>query len=218
MRSGNAALSESTSNMITVGLLGPPASGKSLVASEFARLGAEVFDADEAAHRALDLPAIRAYLGRVFGGPVFPSTGEIDRKLIAKLVFEDTELSRERRRILERIIHRVVLQECLAAQQRYRQERRPVFVIDAPLLLEAGWSTLCQRLVYVDTPTEIRYHRAGTRGWKPEDVDRRERWLISRSVKKVRADFVIDNSGSINNLREQVTDVWQSLIAELHSH
>ncbi|WP_095414665.1 dephospho-CoA kinase [Thermogutta terrifontis] len=206
------------SSMITVGLLGPPATGKSLVATEFARLGAEVFDADEAAHRVLDQPAIRAYLGQVFGSPVFPLMGEIDRKRIAELVFEDNELSRERRRILERVIHEAVLADCLSEQEKHRQNQRPVFVIDAPLLLEAGWSKLCQRLLYIDTPTDIRYHRAGTRGWKPEELDRRERWLISRNVKKVRADFVIDNSGSINDIRQQVTDVWRSLIADLASH
>jgi dephospho-CoA kinase len=143
--------------------------------------------------------------------------GEVDRRRIAQLVFEDDELSRERRRILERVIHQAVLKECLKEQEKHRQQGCPVFVIDAPLLLEAGWSTLCQRLVYVDTPNKIRYDRAAARGWKPEELERRERWLISRSVKKVRADFVIDNSESISHLREQVTDVWQILIAELTS-
>lgn len=198
--------------MITLGLLGAPAAGKSTVADEFARLGAFVFHADPVVHRLFREPGIRQQLAQLFGHQVLTVDGGINRTAVAALVFGEDALARLRLRLLEKILHPLVQTELLQQWQEQIAGKTPVFVIDAPLLLEAGWSTLCQRLIYVDTPEEIRYHRAAARGWSSRDIISRERSQLSAALKKARADFVIDNSGSLEEVRQQVTEIWHALL------
>lgn len=198
--------------MITVGLLGAPASGKSLVAAELAALGAFVFDADASVHELLKDPIVQDGIVAVLGREVLNEHGIPSRKAIAELVFGADDLARERLKFLERLLHPLVLERC--QKQRVEQAQRGValFVIDAPLLLEAGWSTLCERLIYIDAPAEVRYHRAMARGWSPREVEARASRQVSPKLKRVRADFVIDNSCGVDELRRQVREVWQALL------
>jgi dephospho-CoA kinase len=86
-----------------------------------------------------------------------------------------------------------------------------VAVLDAPLLLEAGWDRLCGRLIYVDAPRQVRLSRALARGWSQEDFAAREAAQESLDAKRKRADLVVDNSGSPQETRVQVERFWQSL-------
>ncbi len=77
-------------------------------------------------------------------------------------------------------------------------------VVDAPLLIEAGWNEFCDKIVYIEAPRDVRLKRALARGWSPEDFDRRETRQESLEVKRELADVVIDNSGSSESTRAQV--------------
>ena len=86
-----------------------------------------------------------------------------------------------------------------------------VAVLDAPLLLEAGWDKLCDRLVFVEAPREVRLSRALGRGWSKEDFAAREEAQESLDSKRQRADVVVDNSGSPEHTQAQIERFWQSL-------
>jgi dephospho-CoA kinase len=84
-------------------------------------------------------------------------------------------------------------------------------VLDAPVMLEAGWHTLCNQIVFVDAPREVRLARAVARGWTETDFTAREAAQESLDVKRRHADAIIDNSGSAETTQAQVRRLWHSL-------
>lgn len=197
--------------MKIIGILGGVASGKSMVARLFAQLGAGVLDADRAAHEALRQPEIEAALRARWGEAVFGPDGHVDRARVAAIVFGDTPQSTRERGFLERLVHPAAARriECQAAD--LAAEGRAVAVLDAPLLLEAGWDKLCEKLVFVDAPRESRCRRAIARGWSEKEFAARENAQQSLQHKRARADFVIDNSGAPEQTAAQVRALWRVL-------
>jgi dephospho-CoA kinase len=198
--------------MDVIGLLGGVASGKSMVARQLAQLGAGVLDADRAGHEALRLPAVEAAVRRRWGEGVFGADGHVDRARLAEIVFAAPPDGPRERKHLQQITHPEIGRrlrqqaEALAALGTARA------VLDAPLLLEVGWDKLCEWLVFVDAPREVRMVRAAARGWSKEDFAARETAQESLDSKRKRADLVVDNSGSPEQTRLQVERFWQSLL------
>lgn len=193
-----------------IGIVGGVASGKSFVAKMFHKLGAGLLDADAAGHEVLRLEEVKAAARARWGEEVFGSGGEIDRKRMAALVFApggEGELA-----YLESLTHPLIAK--LLEQQLYVLNRSgvPVAILDAPVLLKAGWDRFCDRIVYVDSPRELRLARAATRGWSQAEFARREAAQESLDAKRSLADVVIDNSGSAESTEAQVASVWQSLV------
>lgn len=191
-----------------VGLVGGVASGKSLVGQEFERLGALVLDADRAAHAVLLEPEVEHAARQRWGLEILTPEGRIDRRRLAARVFgSEPEASRERA-FLEELVHpriaRRLAEEVLAAGSGYR-----VAILDAPVLMEAGWDRLCDCVVFVAAPEALRRRRAQQRGWRPEDFAIREAAQKTITEKRSRADDEIDNSGSIEATRAQVGALWQ---------
>ena len=93
----------------------------------------------------------------------------------------------------------------------------PAVVIDAPLLIEAGWNGFCDKIVYVEARREVRASRALARGWSEEDFDRRESRQESLTVKRDLADVVIDNSESSDSTRATVQDARHGLVGSAGS-
>ncbi len=179
-----------------IGLTGGIGSGKSFVAREFERQGATVIDADQLGHRVLELPEIRAAARNRWGAEIFDPSGQIDRQRLAQIVFAPTAQGAEELAYLEELSHRRIRQ--MVEQQVAELIERPdvpAIVVDAPLLVEAGWNGFCDKIVYVEAPREVRSNRAKARGWSQEDFDRREQRQESLAVKRGLADVVIDNSG-----------------------
>lgn len=195
-----------------VGLIGGVASGKSLVAEQFAKLGGTVLDGDRAGHDVLRLPEVEQAVRARWGEKVFDSAGHVLRAAVAQIVFQDNPASRSELKYLEQLTHPLI-GEMLVRQLQQAQEdaRVPVIVLDAPVMLEAGWSEVCHKIVYVDAPRELRLARARQRGWSEEDFTRREAAQASLDAKRARADVVIDNSGTPENTRAQVERFWQTL-------
>jgi dephospho-CoA kinase len=86
-------------------------------------------------------------------------------------------------------------------------------VLDVPLLVEAGWHRLCDHVLYVDVPREVREARAVARGWAPEEFARREATQQPLPEKRGVAGVVIDNSGSVEAAQAQIDNFWDSLIS-----
>lgn len=231
--------------MITVGLIGGIASGKSVVAKEFEHLGAAVLDGDKAGHVVLTQPDVIAKLVDRWGEqilqnaplPEAPPTRRIDRSKIARIVFkqqnqtpdhqtpdDDGEGAHGTRNVnefpekenpelifLESVTHPAIGE--LLRQQIAEHEKAGcrVTVLDAAVMLKAGWNSLCDKIVFVDVPQEIREQRAIQRGMSAEQFAAREKAQMPVADKKELADFIIDNSESLQKTHKQVEQVWHLL-------
>ena len=198
--------------MQILGLLGGVASGKSLVAGQMARLGAGVLDADRAAHEILRMPEVEQAAREHWGEAVFGPDGHIDRKRLAATVFAPPPKGPQERAFLEELTHPKIGRLLEAQAGRLAAAGVRVAVLDAPLLLEAGWDRLCHRLIFVDAPRQLRLARALARGWSEMDFAARECVQESLDFKRKRADAVVDNSGSPEQTQAQIERLWASLI------
>ncbi|MGQ9770083.1 MAG: dephospho-CoA kinase [Thermogutta sp.] len=197
--------------MWILGLLGGICSGKTFVAKAFGQFGAEVFDADRTVHQLLDSPNIRDQVVDHFGPTVLTSAGRIDRQRVAGLVFGDGPEASQQRKWLENLLHPAVRRELENAIETAEAAGRWLFVIDAPLLLEAKWSTLCHRLVYIDSPEDLRYARGRERGLESGQIVSREGTQIALNLKKMRADFVILNASDWQQVSAQISRIVDQL-------
>lgn len=216
--------------MLVVGLLGGVASGKSLVAGELVALGAALLDGDRAGHEVLRMPDVERAVRERWGARVFGQDGRIDRSALARIVFASPSeptaqahpdasggrttppVGNEDLNQLEQITHPRIgaLLERRAAE--LEADGYPVAVLDAPVMLKAGWDHFCDRIVFIEAPLEVRLARARQRGWTPNEFAEREAAQESLNVKRDHADTIIDNSGSPEATRAQVTRLWQSLV------
>jgi len=187
-----------------VGLIGGIGSGKSQVAAAFARHGARVIAGDQLGQAALRDPDIRARVAARWDG-VLDEHGEINRRCLAAIVFADTaEL-----KALEAITHPWIRRRISAEIEEARKDPHvPLIVLDAAIMLEAGWNDVCDRLIYLDAPRVVRLERvARQRGWTEKEVATREQAQLPLTEKVLRADHVLDNSASLEHLDRQVHDL-----------
>ena len=199
---------------VLIGLIGGVASGKSTVARLLAQHGALWLDCDQMAHDVLKLPEVIAAVEAEFSDRVIDANGLVDRKQLAALVFGDDDASIARRRRLEQILHPRIRARC-EQQIADAGQRYPAIIIDAPLLLEAGWGERCDHVVLVEAPLEQRQRLAASRGWSPDELSKRERSQLSLADKRRHATDTIDNSGSLVELEQQVQQFWQQ-VADRH--
>jgi dephospho-CoA kinase len=201
--------------MKTIGLVGGVASGKSLVAKMLVELGAGLLDADRTGHAVLAEDAtVQRKLHERWGDAVFAPDGSVDRPAIAQLVFGTGGTAELDRRFLEDMLHHRIRRRLLQMKDQFAAEGRPAVVLDAPVLLEAGWGPMCDILLMVDVPREIRLKRALNRGWTEEEFRRREavQWPIDD--KRREAHFMIANDGSEEELRQAVQEFWHAHVGE----
>ncbi|MCA9257625.1 MAG: dephospho-CoA kinase [Planctomycetales bacterium] len=198
--------------MKVIGLVGGIASGKSSVARALAELGAVTVDADRIAHTALDHPDVKSELVERWGSAVVGSDGRIDRSEVAKRVFGDAPGPTNERRFLEQLLHPRVREQVESQLAERRQTELPAVVLDAPLLLEAGWRDLCDEVVFVDAPPAERLRRATTRGWSETQFSAREASQLPIEQKRSFATYVIDNSCPEAELTATVREFWRTRI------
>ncbi len=189
---------------LIVGLLGGIGSGKSEVARAFADRGALVINADALGHEALQQADIREAIVRRWGVEVLDEQKRIDRRVLAQIVFQQQDARRE----LEALTHPYIRRRTEEQIAQARAEQRCLVIVDAAVLLEAGWDQVCDRLVFVDATPEIRRQRVmETRGWSEQDWLAREQAQLPLTQKHARADHVLDNSSTIEHLSRQVDDL-----------
>jgi len=197
--------------MIVIGLVGGIASGKSAVAEMFARLGAEVIPADRIGHEVLVEPETVQQLRARWGDRALGPDGRVSRAAIASIVFAPPPSGPVELEFLESVTHPPIGERILARLNELRRSGTDVVVLDAPVLLEAGWRNYCDRIVFVDVSIDERIRRAKHRGWTKAQFLAREANQMSVAEKKKLADKVIDNSSSFDHTFAQIQQFWHSL-------
>ena len=194
--------------MIMVGLTGSFASGKSEATRLFAKLGAKVFDADAAARRATEKgrPAYKAIL-RIFGKNYLRKSGDIDRKKLARHVFDHPKDLKK----LNTLIHPGVILEVFNASEGLRN-KKDMLVLDVPLLFESKMESLADVVVVVRSSEKKIFERARKRGIARDLAQKilSAQWPMKKKAE--RADFVIDNDGTLRRLEAQVRQVYKKIM------
>lgn len=197
-----------------IGLVGGIGAGKSAVASIWAELGCAVSHSDDLARAAFEDPAVRDALLAWWGPRILigdgDAAGRIDRRAIGAIVFGDEA---ERRR-LEGLVHPWIERAREASFAAAPASTR-AFVIDAPLLFEAGLDRICDAVVFVDAPPDARLERLGrTRGWDADELARREaaQWPLDR--KRASAHHVLRNAGDMAALRDEARRLLETIELE----
>ena len=197
--------------MLTVALTGNIASGKSEVAKVWRGLGAHLVDADELSRRAVEpgTPGLRAIVER-WGPEMLAPDGTLDRAALRDIVFRDSKAREE----LETIVHprvRTLRDEAFAAA---RAEGAPLIVADIPLLFETGLEAEFDVVVLVDAPESVRRARlVDLRGIDADEAARMIAAQMPAEEKRSRAGIVIENTGTLEDLRVRATAVWRGLQA-----
>ncbi|MBI2826998.1 MAG: dephospho-CoA kinase [Planctomycetia bacterium] len=197
--------------MQVIGLVGGVASGKSLVARQLVELGAGWLDADRAGHEVLEQEDVKEAIRARWGPGVFAPDGRVSRPAIGGLVFGPGSEAAEKRQFLEQLSHPRIGELLGRQATRLEEAGTQVLVLDAPLLVEAGWNEFCNKTIFVEAPRKVRLSRAKGRGWSEAEFSAREAAQQALDEKRRRADVIIDNSGSPESTREQVERFWRSL-------
>lgn len=191
-----------------VGLTGGVASGKSTVAAVLQELDAVVIDADQLAREVVEpgTPGLAAVVD-AFGAHVLSEDGSLDRPALGAVVFAD-EVARRR---LEKILHPLI--RARAAEIEAAAPSGALVVHDIPLLVETGQGDTFDAVLVVDVPVETQVDRmVRERGWSLEDAQARVAAQASREQRLAAATYVIDNTGTRDDLRERVTEVVEMLV------
>lgn len=185
-----------------IGLVGGIGAGKSLAAALLAERGGAVIDADRLGHEALEVPAVKEWLIARWGRRILKPDGTANRRAIAGIVFKDPAELRALESVVYPVIGRRAAEEIAKAQA---DTAARFVVLDAAVMLEAGWGGACDRLIYVDAPRDVRLARLAARsGWTGADVAAREAAQMPADVKKARAGVVVLNDGPPARLREWI--------------
>ncbi|MFC3802561.1 dephospho-CoA kinase [Cohnella sp. GCM10012308] len=195
---------------MNIGLTGGIATGKSTVARMLVARGAALVDADRIAREIVEPgQASLARIAERFGAEVIREDGTLDRRMLGSIVFANAE----ERKALEAITHpaiRELMRERIDALEAERPDR--LVVADIPLLYESGLQHLYEGVMVAYVPREIQRIRLIQRdGLSPEEADKRLGAQMDIEKKRQLADYVINNSGTIDDTEAQLDRFWRSL-------
>ena len=198
--------------MQVIGLTGGIGAGKSLVAEVLGGLGARVIDADKVGHEvyAPDTDGFRAVV-EAFGTEVVGGDGQIDRARLGEKVFGNAAELHKLTAIVHPLIRQMVDDRITAARQ---DPEVHVVVLEAAILLDSGWDAVTDEVwVVVADPSTIRQRLAEARGLSEAEVDARVAKQMSDEERRSRADVLVQNFGTPDELRSEVERLWRERIA-----
>ena len=198
--------------MITVGITGRSGCGKSTVTACFAARGVPVADADQISRQVLQPGSpVLAQLAARFGGDILSGEGVLDRRLLADRAFATPEGKAD----LDAITHPAIVRRIEAARQAAQAAGSPLFVIDGAVLVGSVIDGIWDRLIVVTAPYEVSVARIVARdGIRPEMARRRLDAQLPEAALAARADFVLANDGTQEQLRRQAGALAARLLAE----
>lgn len=199
--------------MITIGLTGGYATGKTKTAGMFLKLGAEVIYADRIAHKFMrPYSPVWKNIVKNFGKEILSAGNKINRKRLGDIVFCDWKLLKK----LNRLVHPSVKVELRRIiRDKKKKGRTKIFILEIPLLFEAGIRDWFDKIVVIRCSQNIQYKRACSRdNIKKNDflIRLKSQWPLNK--KERLADFVVDNSGKLSETKKQVYKIWKELKRE----
>lgn len=196
--------------MLSVGLTGNAAAGKSTVAAWFRQWGATLIDAD-AIVRDLERPGspVLARIAAHFGAGVLAPDGALDRAALRRVMLDDAA----RREALNAIVHPAVEAERGARLRAAAARGDRIVVSDIPLLFEVLDPGAFDLVVLVDAPEPVRRARLAERGLTPQEIDRLLAAQLPAEGKRARSDIVLDNGGTLAELERAARQAWQQIAA-----
>jgi dephospho-CoA kinase len=193
-----------------IGLTGGIASGKSTVAKLLAAHGAETIDADQVAREVVEVGSTGlSSVVKEFGTGILSDTGELNREKLGAIIFADPN----RRLILESILHPLIKTR---TTELIAESKKAVVVYAVPLLVEAKLDYPFQMVITVEAGIENQVERlVKSRGFKVDQAKERIAAQASRQQREARADFVIDSSGTHDQLAKQVDTLWGQIVSAM---
>jgi len=198
--------------MAVIGLTGGIGTGKTLVSNLLREQGAVIIDADKVGHEAY-LPHTEAWeeVVKAFGRDILQPSGEIDRKKLGAIVFNDPKALEKLNSIMHPRMYRMMEKRI----QELREQGVEDVVVEAALLIEAHWTPLVDEVWVVTSPEEVVIQRIQSRNNLPEEAIRsRIRSQMPQEERVRHADVVIENDGDLGQLREKVQALWRSRVKE----
>ena len=196
--------------MKVVGLTGGIASGKSSVSKMLADLGVMVIDLDQIAREVVEpnKPAWQEIV-EYFGEAFLLSDRTIDRKALGERIFTNPEDREE----LNEITHPRIIKELFKLIEKYRREKQELVIVDAALLFESKMDGWLKPVIVVNANEEEQIKRLQDRdGYRREQTLKRIQAQMPLKDKVKLADYVIDNSGSLEDTRRQVEEIWRKIM------
>jgi len=201
-------------NPKVIGVTGGIGSGQSTVCKYLNEIGAKVIDVDRKAKQIINKDrSLQAALKKTFGNEIFTKDGKLDRRLLASLAFQ----SEEKTQALNRLVHPKMVAEVIEEMENARfSQKYPIIAIDAALIYEISIEQMFEYIIVVYTSLKHRLSRVMKRDNQTRDeVMARVRRQISLDEKKKWADFVIDNDGSLEDLKKQTQTVFDKITDEI---
>ena len=201
--------------MLRVGLTGGIATGKSTVGAMFVELGCHLIESDQITHQLFEPgQAVHAAVVKQFGNCILALDGTINRRILGGIVFRDPQA----RGKLNSLVHPAIIQrqqEWLKEMQ--AQDPHGIAIVDAALMIEVGTYKNYDKVIVVTSSSELQKKRLRARSaLSEEEIESRIRSQMPNEEKIKYADFVIDNSGSIESTRVQVETIYRQLQETRH--
>jgi dephospho-CoA kinase len=196
--------------MIVIGLTGGIATGKSEVARILQGLGAIIINADQVGHQAYT-PHSETWqeVVKAFGDEILDPDGAINRRKLGAIVFSDSNRLDQLNRIMHPRMAKMVAQQI----EDLRREDPSAVVVEAAILFEAGWESLCDEVWTTETPFQSAVERLKTRnGMAEEDAQKRINSQMSAQERASRSQVVVDNSGDLAQLYTLVESLWNNRV------
>lgn len=187
---------------LTIGLTGGIGSGKSTISQLFVSLGVPIIDTDLIARDVVvaGKPALQALKQR-FGKIILNLDGSLNRHELRNIIFNDPQQKSH----VENLLHPLIMQQL---QQQLRDITASYVIIEIPLLIEAGWQSQVDQILVVDLPEELQLERLMIRsGLDKKSLEQIIKSQISRKERVSHADQLIDNSGNLRKISQQVSDL-----------
>jgi dephospho-CoA kinase len=199
--------------MYVIGLTGNFGTGKTTVSKILEGLGANIINADEIGHGILYESSVKNELVSVFGDSILDEKGEIDRRRLGEIAFQNKEKARE----LNKITHRRIRAQILEAIANLKAENQKVVILEAAVMPRWDWVNIIdEQWVTTASTDEIINRLKRERGYSEEEVlSRLKRQTTTEEMVK-EADILIDTNCSLEELKEKVTGLWTDLVSRIN--
>lgn len=193
--------------MLIIGLTGDVGAGKSTLSREWKKMGATVYDADTVARSMWKLPEIRKLAEERWGKGFFKGKSSVVFSKIANKIFNDDE----EYKFVSELLHKRTMVEL----KRLIKNSEGLVVVEIPLLYECESADWFDGIVYVSASIENRVKRNAARNWNEEEVLRRESKLLSRKEKISRADWVLENTGTLKEWKKKARELGKEFLEKI---